>query len=61
VTIQQVLREWRDHLPRPRRVRGRLAVMLAWAAYTMVYAIALLVVIGVPLAVLFIVARLALD
>jgi len=61
VTIQEVLREWRAHLPPrpPRRgLRGRAGVGLSWLAFALVYASALAIVIGFPAAAVVILLRL---
>jgi hypothetical protein len=62
VTIQEVLREWRAHLPpkpRPPGIRGLVAVALGWLASALVYAVAVAIVLGVPMVAVILLLRAA--
>jgi hypothetical protein len=57
-------RTWQAQLTmirRPPGARGRVATALGWAAYALVWLIALGVVIGVPLALVAVAMRLAMG
>jgi hypothetical protein len=62
MTIERVIKEWRAHLPPARGAggsRASIAAVIARIAHTLVYAAALAVILGVPIAILVVAIRLA--